>query len=325
MAMKPRPLPQYGITDLAAMRHDPMYCLLFDLPEERWYHVLLYFWLQGKRVSRGRPFANPPLALTVLEIRYPELTDGAAGAAKPGVKSAVRERLPLAEYLTEETVELSMGAPASATVQRRTFPRFSSRDLTTVLQVKNNALILQTTGYGGWEESFRPLVEAALVALDRAGPPDGVLRIGLRYINEIRVPEIDSGPGNWQGYIHESLLSAADPKLIPSSLQPTVWQGIVQYRTADDSTLTVRYGPQEGYAVDPHGSARRKNPPAPGAFFLLDSDSFWSDEDEVPQFETGWILDRCDGLHAPIREFFGLATTEQLRNEVFDRQEEDTR
>ena len=117
---------------------------------------------------------------------------------------------------------------------------------------------------GGWEESFRPLVEAALVALNRTGPPDGVRRIGLRYINEIRVPEIDSSPGDWRGYIYESLLSAAGPKLIPAGLHPTVWQGIAQYRTSADSTLMVRYGPQEGYAVDPQGPARRKNPPAPG-------------------------------------------------------------
>ena len=277
-------------------------------------------------MSRGRPFANPPLALTVLEIQYPELAGGAGGAAKPGVRSAVREHLPLAENLTEDTVELSLGAPAPATIQRRTFPQFSSRDLTTVLLVKENASILQTTGYGGWEESFRPLVEAALVALNRTGPPDGVRRIGLRYINEIRVPEIDSSPGDWRGYIYESLLSAAGPKLIPAGLQPTVWQGIAQYRTAADSTLMVRYGPQEGYAVDPQGPARRKNPPAPGVFFLLDSDSFWYAEDEVPEFDTEWILDRCDRLHAPIREFFDLVTTEKLRNEVFDyRQEEDTR
>lgn len=274
-------------------------------------------------MSRGRPFANPPLALTVLEIRYSDLADGVVGAAIPGMKSTVHDRLPLTENLTEDTVELSIGASAPATVQRRTFPRFSSRDLATVLLVKENALILQTTGYGGWEVSFRPLAEAALAALDRAGPPDGVHRIGLRYINEIRVPEIDSAPGDWRRYIHESLLSAADPKLIPTSLQPTVWQGLVQYRTADDSTLMVRYGPQEGYAVDPQGPARRKNPPAPGAFFLLDSDSFWYAEDEVPEFDTEWMLDLCDRLHAPIREFFGLATTEKLRKEVFDRQEED--
>ena len=273
-------------------------------------------------MSRGRPpFANPPLALTVLEIRYPELSGGMTGAAKHAMRLAVREHLPLTESLTED-IEIDLGAPASATFRRRTFPLFSTRDRTTVLQVNENALVLQTTSYGGWEESFYPLIEVALRALEQASPPDGVRRIGLRYIDEIRVPVIDSAPGDWRDYIHASLLAAANPNFIPASLQPFVWQGFVQYRTASDSTMTVRYGPQEGYAVDPQGSARRRNPPAPGPFFLLDSDSFWM-ADEVPEFNTQWILNRCDSLHAPIREFFGIATTDKLREEVFDRREED--
>lgn len=273
-------------------------------------------------MARGnRPFPNPPLALTVLEIRYPDLADGGGFTATRSMKAAVREHLPLTESLTEDQIELTAGAPvlATQTIQRRVFPRFFTRDRTTALLVKENALVLQTTNYGGWEGSFRPLIEAVLGALEQAGPPDGVFRIGLRYIDEIRVPEIDSSPGEWTGYIHNSLLAAVDPTFIPASLQPSGWQGVVQYRTAGDSTLTVRYGPQEGYAVDLQGAVRRNNPPAAGPYFLLDSDSFWYADDEVPPFETEGILERCNTLHAPIREFFGIATTDKLRNDVFGR------
>ena len=275
-------------------------------------------------MSRVRPpFPNSPLATTVLEIRYPELDDAGAPATKRSMKSALRQHLPLTESLTEGRIELAIGSPTPTSVHQRTFPRFFSRDRATALLVKEEALALETTSYGGWEESFRPLIAVVLRALEKACPPDGVLRIGLRYINEIRVPGIDLVPGDWSGYIHSSLLAAADPAFIPESLQPSLWQKIVQYRTAFDSTLTVRYGPQEGYAVDPQAATPRRNPPVPGTFFLLDSDSFWHPDEEVPEFKAEWILDRCDDLHAPIREVFWIATTDKLRDEVFDRRTEE--
>ena len=107
-------------------------------------------------------------------------------------------------------------------------------------------------------------------------------------------------------------------------MQAQQWQGVVQYRTSSASALTVRYGPQHGYAVDPGGSTRRKSPPPPGHFFLLDSDSSWSDEEEVPEYDPDWIMERCDQLHALASEFFTIAVTDKLRDEVFNAQQGDT-
>ena len=179
-------------------------------------------------------------------------------------------------------------------------------------------MVLETTDYRGWEKHFSPLVGEVVSALERVCRPDGVLRIGLRYIDEIRVPGIDTAPGDWRGYIDEHLLAAADPDFIPANLQPSVWQEIVQYRSTAGATLTVRYGPQEEYAVDPRGPTRRKDPPRAGLFFLLDSDSCWLSDEEVPEFETDWILECFDLLHEPVREFFKIAVTDKLRDEVFN-------
>ena len=114
-------------------------------------------------------------------------------------------------------------------VQRRTILRFRSRDRTTALIVKQDALAVETTEYAGWSQSFRPLVEQATRALRDANPPDGARRINLRYIDEILVPGIGEESGDWKGYINDHLLAAANPELIPSSMQAQQWQGIVQY------------------------------------------------------------------------------------------------
>ncbi|MCY3953248.1 MAG: TIGR04255 family protein [bacterium] len=272
---------------------------------------------------RAPPFPNPPLVLTVLEIRYPELSEGFGDSEWRQMGEAVRDRLPLAESGLEQQVNVFVGGPASAppSVQSRAFRRFSARDRTTALLVKPDALVIETTAYAGWTESFQPLVAEVLHAMERISQPNGVLRIGLRYIDEIRVPGIEEPPGDWRGYIDEHLLAAADPEFIPASLRPSEWSEVVQYRTAPDSMLTVRYGPQTGYAVDPAGPTRRRNPHPPGLFFLLDSDSYWLGEAEVPEFDAEWICHRCDLLHEPVSEFFGIVVTDKLRDEVFNKQE----
>ena len=277
-------------------------------------------------ISSGTPpFPNPPLVLTVLEIRYPELSGGFGESAAQQMGEAVRDRLPLLEPLVEEQLNLSVGGPVPVppSFQRRTFPRFSTRDRTTALLVKPDALVIETTAYEGWVESFRPLVADVVRAMERISRPNGVLRIGLRYVDEIRVPGIESAPGDWREYIDEHLLAAADPNFIPPSLRPSVWSGLVQYRTAPDSMLTVRYGPQEGHATDPVGPTRRRASHPPGLFFLLDSDSYWHDETEVPEFKADWICERCDLLHRPVSEFFRIVVTDKLRDEVFNNQQGD--
>lgn len=263
------------------------------------------------------PFPNPPLVLTVLEIRYPEIVGGLGDDKSMGLKAALNEHLPLMESQTEEQFAVAIGASVPASVQRRIFPRFSTRDRTTALLVKQDALVLETTTYAGWEQHFRPLVSEVVNTLGRVSRPDGVLRVGLRYIDEIRVPGIESAPGDWRGYIDEHLLAGAAPNFIPTHMRPSVWQGVAQYQAVTGTTLAVRYGPQEGYAVDPQSATRRQCPPHPGLFFLLDSDSYWLGDEEVPEFRADWILDCCDQLHAPAREFFKIAVTDKLRDEVF--------
>ena len=74
--------------------------------------------------------------------------------------------------------------------------------------VKSDALVVETRDYRGWENSFSPIIADVLEAAQQTCRPDGVLRIGLRYVDEIRVPGVESIPGDWNGYIAEQLLAA---------------------------------------------------------------------------------------------------------------------
>ena len=270
------------------------------------------------RAGSTPPFRNPPLVLTVLEIRYPEIAGGFTDAAAAEMKEAVRDSFPVMVPRVEHQIGMSIDAAMPPQVEQRSSPRFCTRDQATALVVRRDALALETTVYGGWVEHFRPLVEQVIEALVSVCAPDGVLRIGLRYIDEIRVPGTGAGPDDWDGYINAHLLAAATADLKPSGMNATTWRGLIQYQTDDSYALNVRYGPQDDYAVEPQGATRRKSAVPAGPFFLLDSDAFWTGDDEIPEFTADGILERCDRVHQAASDFFKIAVTDKLRKEVFE-------
>ncbi len=255
---------------------------------------------------------NAPLVLAVLEAKYPELTPAQAHASRPTVREAVRDALPLMENISENLI--TFGPEGPLPTQTRTFPRFTTRDRTTALAITSHAAVVETTDYDGFRK-FHQLIKLTMKAVEDGVSPDGILRVGLRYIDEIRVPTVTELAGDWTGYIDDHLLAAvASDFLAKTELEPKAWQGLVQYATGPDQVLQVRYGPQEGYAYDPKGPTRRKNPARPGPFFLLDSDSWWEPSDEVPPFTAEEISDACTRLHPPLRHIFNVVSQDRLRS-----------
>ena len=230
----------------------------------------------------------------------------------------MREHLPLTENVNENIIAFGPDGPMPA--KTRTFPRFTTRDRTTALVITPEAAVVETTDYDGFD-AFLGLVEVVMAAVEDSVQPDGIVRVGLRYIDEIRVPTVTELPGDWSGYIDDHLLAAVSPDfLAKTELEPKAWQGLVQYATGTDQVLQVRYGPQEGYAVNPKGPTRRKDPARPGPFFLLDSDSWWEPADEVPAFTAAGVSDACKRLHPPLRHIFNVVSLDPLRT-VFKNEE----
>ena len=144
---------------------------------------------------------------------------------------------------------------------------------------------------------------------------DGIERLGLRYINEVRVPELDGQ--DWSQWIGASLLGQADigKKL---ELEPLQWQGVTVFTRGPARFITLRYGPREGYAVDPGGDLKRPTP-QPGPYFLIDIDSFWASEGTVPELDLERVLTMANDLHEPAGDLFESLITPRLRKEVLNR------
>ena len=262
------------------------------------------------------PYPNPPLVLTVCEIRFPELVRSMASDVRERIKAAVKSDLPLHETITDQVIDFTPEGPR-ATAQQ--LPRFTTRDRTSSMVVTRSTVSIETTAYDGYE-GFRSLIELAVSSIVDNIEIDGLSRVGLRFIDEIRVPSIKDMPGNWTGYIDNHLLATvSDEFLAETNLTPQAWQGNVRYSTRTDSTLALRYGPQVGHATDPNGPTRRLNTKPPGVFFLLDSDSYWEARDSIPEFTVAEVMRHCDELHPHTRAVFDAVCTERLRHEVFGR------
>ncbi|MCA1601249.1 MAG: TIGR04255 family protein [Acidobacteria bacterium] len=254
---------------------------------------------------------NAPLALVAVEARFPEAT---SGPLRPPVQRALRDVLGgdwVLEGVKQETMQIAVGAsgvlPQAVKVENLT--RLTIRDRTQAITVRPDSVTIEAARYPGYRE-FREVLRAAFDAVERVLEPDGMTRLGVRYIDEIRVP--DSGDlGLWDGWINSALLAPRAEGLTVKG-----WTSAVQYETGEDRRLVLRYGPTEGPVVDPSGPLRRPQPPPPGGAFVLDFDSFWHPSG-IPTFSSEDLLNACDGLRDPVRRLFDQLISQRLIDEVF--------
>lgn len=255
-------------------------------------------------------YPNAPVVLVALEVRHP--TAGPLTyAQRLKIKQRLGKQLPILKSGQLTMLQATVGATTVPEVSTEEFPKYFSRDNTIAVSIRSEAIIVETTRYVRWEH-LRELTGKVLAARQEIDGVDGVERVGLRYIDEIRVPD-DTGE-DWASWVDSTLLGPA-PVGEPLGLRAAQWHGITVFESGPDRAVALRYGPREGYAVDPGGDLKRPAP-APGAFFLMDIDSFWTPSDGVPELDIEMLLTTCDELHAPVRSLFERLITDRLRKEV---------
>jgi uncharacterized protein (TIGR04255 family) len=227
------------------------------------------------------------------------------------MKRLLAASFPLPQPLQNTRLTATVGS--SPTVENETVPRFATRDQTTAVTFGAQSVSIETTQHQEFER-LRELVQISVEARQKVAPVDGLMRLGLRYVDEIRVPDIRDGGIGWGEWVDASLLGPAGIGA-GLGLTPEQWQGAMVFGREGGRQVAVRYGPREGFAVMPGGPLQRSTPP-PGPFFLLDIDSFWAVSGPVPEFTTETIVGLCSDLHEPVSRLFESLITDRLRAEV---------
>lgn len=250
-------------------------------------------------------FPNAPLSLVAMEVRFPAAS---GGPLRPPVLRAIKEMLGVGwviEGAKQQTLSVAVpatGGPPSSHFTSEEISRLTVRDRSQVVTVRPDSLTVEATRYGGYP-NFKPLLETAFEAVGRVLTPDGVVRLGLRYIDEIQVgPE----PVDWADWLDGSLLAPQSEGLLATS-----WTAAVQYAIADDRKLVLRYGPSNDPVVNAAGPIKRTRTLKPWPLFVLDFDSFW-EPTEIPTFDAATLAEACDELRAPVRRLFDQLSTPAL-------------
>jgi uncharacterized protein (TIGR04255 family) len=252
-------------------------------------------------------FAQPPLALVTAEIRLsyePRLNDT---ATRDTVAQAVREHLPILD--SEQVVSLSVQS-ASGQVAEETLPqlRALNPEKTATLTLNANALTVQVVEYEHFG-SFLELVTVCLQALAPSVPGALVRRVGLRYINEVRIPGGVTDTREWSKWLSSDLLAAF--ALLPD--QPVGGlNGSVLFHVDRERNILFRWGEAVGRSILVPTIPLRRPELTEGRFFLLDTDSFW--EPGSPQsLDVPRLADELGRLHVPIGKLFLASLTEDVK------------
>lgn len=265
-------------------------------------------------------YPNAPLQLVAAEARFP-LSPRLASLEPAVAIEALGDLLPVVEE-GQALIQLTLGPAGQDPPEPRSLPsdrllRLFSKSRTLAVTITGHNVIVETTDYDRFE-NFEAVLERVLNALDSFGPPVAIERLGLRYIDEIRAPEITEVPGDWHAFIDERLISAIDlaaGALAGQDMKPQTWQGLLQLGGTDHRAIQVRYGAGQGTVVNPNGLLRFPREVETGPAFLIDIDSFWA-PDGLADFSVQSLLEMLRQLHSPVRDVFEGVITERLRDEV---------
>jgi uncharacterized protein (TIGR04255 family) len=270
--------------------------------------------LEGSQINQEverEIYPNAPLRFVAFEVRIPT-TPGLAGSEGPlPAFERLRDLLPIIgpPHIAID-VKVEGGQPTIVPGPLRILDR---RKVLSAL-IGPNAIIIENSEYKQYED-FVEVVERTLRAVSETASIAGMERVGLRYIDEIRVPGVKTAT-DWKGYISPALLAPLD---LDEEFEPVSLTGMTEYRLSSEHAANVRFGAQTGRVVEPTGPLR-VTPVEEGPFFLIDIDSFWTaPEDETPEFSPEAVLEICAQLRRPIRALFEAAITDKLRDEVLRR------
>lgn len=259
-------------------------------------------------------YPNAPLQYVACEVRFPFSTTLADESILPLLHRTFYDWLPFIEPGVETTVVVGpQGGVPSPSVRT---VRFLSRDRMQSVMLSGTQVVIETTNYERYE-LFRVSIERALAAI--ASMPNAIAavsRIGLRYIDEIRVPKAIKRVADWHGYVAEGLIGPRALRAAGAVLSTS--QGTLQFEVGTQKRLVMRYGAVVGQAVG-NAPLRLRRGPEPGPYFLVDIDSFWTASEPLPHYILDDALGIADELHKPTRELFEASITERLRTEVLRR------
>jgi len=260
-------------------------------------------------MASGENFPNPPIRLVSFELRFPIRRRVATRAVWDAFEEVFAADLPRVELLVREDDETQLPSTPDEPVLRR-----SAAERDRVVTLRYGSLTVETTSYESYDK-LRNCIKAGVKALEAIPSATSFTRLGLRYINELRVPGIEGMIRDWKPYVNPNFLATMEEP--PSGYSASWVQGRVGFHSDKGGAHTLAtYGPLAHSSVEPDGVLQLKS--FEGPCFLLDIDSFARGTTRQPVATSRReVIDVVDRLHEAVESVFNWSISEKLREEVF--------
>ncbi|WP_420445872.1 TIGR04255 family protein [Candidatus Poriferisodalis sp.] len=250
-------------------------------------------------------YANAPLVFVTCEIRFPLVPSLTDDDTLNCLVEQFSESLPIPATTTVEWA----GDDTDDGDETQRLLRFSDRERMSSVVLTRTSLAIETTAYSEWPE-FRSSIVHAIDVVASSARVAGVERVGLRYIDEIRVPEPIEDASQWSDWIAADVLSHL--KMAPD-MSPAGFTTAAVLHDGNHHML-VRYAAMVGSGVVGDKPLRRRTQPPEGPFFVIDVDSYRDTSgSKMIDFDTGPVAAVLDDLHEPIGKLFQCSITDRAR------------
>lgn len=155
------------------------------------------------------PLAASPLTLVVFQVRFEtnlEVSDALTARQFHDLIGGRQGDYPVVEPVSNVAVQLAtLGGADPAVTQRQTAGwRFRSEDASWIVSMMPDNVALETSRYEHWED-FRTRLDDVLAATHEHLKPVFEQRLGLRYVNQLALPEVRQA-ADWEPWINRDLL-----------------------------------------------------------------------------------------------------------------------
>lgn len=188
-------------------------------------------------------------------------------------------------------MQATMTPGGVVTEQNRQAYRLATQDETASLLINPDSVTLESRAYASWE-GFRHDLVATVSALADVFDPGVEQRLGLRYINQIELP---NGEHDWSQLVRQSLLGLSG--------DPAFSGGVLG---SDQRVLLQLDGPIR--CVLRHGQLADQETGRPGLAYLLDFDVYR----EGGVFDPDTAATGVDALHSYVGRLFRACITDRL-------------
>jgi uncharacterized protein (TIGR04255 family) len=252
-------------------------------------------------------YENAPLRYVLFGAELRSAAVLGEAAALDEIHAALKDALPVRE-----------DGPAMlrpATGLRTAGARFVDGAQHRAVAVGPAMVTVDTTSYSTFDE-FSEFLGLVLDTVASVAPGRACQRLGLRYVDELRIP--DAQPSNveqWRHWINSDLIP---PVALSETAGHREISGVIDEDRGEGFGVRFAWHTGIGHVVEPQGPLIVPNPSEAGPYFAIDTDSYWNFAPGADILALGdpVLKQHVQALHEPVHDFFEMSLTDRLRKEI---------